>query len=150
MRLQRVGLPALVFTVLAAVLHAPASAQQSTLMGTVTDLELGTPVPQAVVRLLGDAGTQALTNNAGRYMFQIPAGTYSLVLEVVGYRQERFDGVRVAAGEATTFDISLESLAFALDPLVVTTGRTQLGEKSTEAPATSVSISSVASSRSES
>ncbi len=143
MRLQRVGLPALVFTVLAAVLHAPASAQQSTLMGTVTDLELGTPVPQAVVRLLGDAGTQTLTNNAGRYMFQIPAGTYSLVLEVVGYRQERFDGVRVAAGEATTFDISLESLAFALDPLVVTTGRTQFGEKSTEAPATSVSISSV-------
>ncbi len=143
MRFPRVGLPALAFTVAALGLTVPAAAQQGTLMGSVTDAELGTPVPQAAVRLLDADGTQALTNNAGRYMFQIPAGTYSLVVEVVGYRQTRFDGIRVSAGEATTFDISLESTAFALDPIVVTAGRTQLGEKSTDAPATSVSISSI-------
>lgn len=143
MRPHRVGLSALLLSLAALGLSAPVSAQQSSLMGTVTDAESGAPVPQASVRLLDAAGTETLTNNAGRFIFQIPAGTYSLVVDVVGYRPQRSDNVRVSAGEATTFDITLESIAFELDPIVVTTGRTQAGEKVTRAPATSVNISSI-------
>ena len=64
MRFNRVGLPALVITLAAFGLAVPVAAQQGTLMGTVTDAELGTPVPQAAVRLLDGDGTQTLTNNA--------------------------------------------------------------------------------------
>ena len=134
MRPDRVGLSALLLSLAALGLSAPVSAQQSSLMGTVSDAESGAPVPQASVRLLDAAGTETLTNNAGRFIFQIPAGTYSLVVDVVGYRPQRSDNVRVSAGEATTFDITLESIAFELDPIVVTTGRTQAGEKVTRAP----------------
>ena len=74
MRPHRVGLSALLLSLAALGLSAPVSAQQSSLMGTVTDAESGAPVPQASVRLLDAAGTETLTNNAGRFIFQIPAG----------------------------------------------------------------------------
>ena len=119
------------------------SAQQATLVGTVTDAEFGTPVAQARVQVLGGSGVETLTNDQGSYTFQLPPGSYSLVFEVVGYPLTREDDVTVSAGGTTTFDVVLESTAFQLDPIVVTAGRSQVGEKETEAAATSVTISSI-------
>ncbi|HCO14470.1 MAG TPA: TonB-dependent receptor, partial [Gemmatimonadetes bacterium] len=90
------------------------SAQQATLVGTVTDAEFGTPVAQARVQVLGGSGVETLTNDQGRYTFQLPPGSYSLLFEVVGYPLTREDDVTVSAGGATTFDVVLESTAFQL------------------------------------
>lgn len=123
---------------------APSQAQQGTLVGTVTDLETGVTIAAAELQILGGGQTQATAaNNQGQYRIQIPAGSYSIAVSSFGYLSERFDGISVIAGETTTFDIRLTSRAFALDPIQITVGRSQVGEKATEAPATTHTVSSL-------
>lgn len=143
MRFDRVGLFALILSLSVFGLSTPLVAQQGSLTGIVTDTEFGVPVAQVRVQVLGGSGVETLSNDEGRYTFQLPPGSYSLVFESVGYRAARADNVRVSPGESNSFDMMLQSTAFALDPLIVTAGRTRLGEKETEAAATSMSISSI-------
>lgn len=143
MRFDRVGPFALILSLSVLGLSTPLNAQQATLAGTVRDAEFGTPVAQARVQILGGSGVEALSNDQGRYTFQLPPGRYSFVIEAVGYLATRMDNVSVSPGQTASVDVMLESTAFALDPLVVTAGRTQLGEKETDAAATSFRISSI-------
>ena len=118
------------------LLGGPLAAQQGTLTGRVTDEESGRPVSTAQVQVVGGAAsTGGLTDASGMYRIQLPAGTYSVVVEEVGHRPARFDGIRVSAGETTTYDIQLTSMALALDGLVVSSSRGQ-AEKQVDAPAT--------------
>lgn len=121
---------------LAFLVASPVSAQQGTLTGRVTDVESGQPVPTAQVQILGGGQSSGgLTNPQGIYRVQLPAGTYSIVVEEVGHRAARFDGIRVNAGETTNYDIQLTSMALALDGLVVSSSR-GVAEKQVDAPAT--------------
>lgn len=118
------------------LLAGPLAAQQGTLTGRVTDEESGQPVSTAQVQVVGGGqSVGGLTDASGRYRVQLPAGTYSIVVEEVGHRPARFDGIRVNAGETTTYDIQLTSMALALDGLVVSSSRGQ-AEKQVDAPAT--------------
>jgi iron complex outermembrane receptor protein len=118
------------------LLAGPLAAQQGTLTGRVTDEESGQPVPTAQVQVVGGAqSTGGLTDASGMFRIQLPAGTYSIVVEEVGHRAARFDGIRVNAGETTTYDVPLTSMALALDGLVVSSSRGQ-AEKQVDAPAT--------------
>ncbi len=113
-----------------------AAAQQGTLTGKVTDVETGAPVATAQVQVLGGPqSTGSLTDPQGVYRIQLPAGTYSVVVEEVGHRSTRQDGIKVGAGETTTLDIQLTSTALALDGIVVTSSR-GTAEKQVDAPAT--------------
>lgn len=123
---------------------APAAAQQGTLTGRITDIQSGQPIEAAQVQILGGArATGGLTDANGVYRLQLAAGTYTIVVEYVGYRSERFPGIRVLAGQPTTYDIRLTSRALELDPIVVSPSRSGLGEKETEAPASVHSISAM-------
>ncbi len=138
MRAQRTGLLApLLLTLM--VLTSPLAAQQGTLTGRVTD-EQGQPVDAAQISVLG-TGTGGLTDAAGRYSLSLPAGSYSLVVNVVGFREQRFDGIRVASGQATSFNIQLTSMAYELDPVVITASRA--AEKETDAPATTFTVGEI-------
>lgn len=118
------------------------SAQQGTLTGVVTNSETGAPVSAAQIQVLGGAqATGTLSDNQGQYRIELPAGSYDLVVTVVGYRTTRFDGISISAGETTTRDLSLLSQAQELDALVITASR-GTPEKSTEAPATTFNVSS--------
>jgi iron complex outermembrane receptor protein len=121
------------------VLTSPLAAQQGTLTGRVTD-EQGQPVDAAQISVLG-TGTGGLTDAAGRYSLSLPAGSYSLVVNVVGFREQRFDGIRVASGQATSFNIQLTSMAYELDPVVITASRA--AEKETDAPATTFTVGEI-------
>jgi iron complex outermembrane receptor protein len=125
------------------VLATPVVAQQGLLTGRITDAESGQAVDAAQVQVLGSGqSTGGLTDATGMFRIQLAAGTYSIVVNRVGYRPERFDGIHVDAGQTTTNDIRLVSMAMELDGVVVSASR-GTGEKSTEAPATTFTISSV-------
>ncbi len=129
------GLVALVFA-------GSAAAQQGTLAGRVTT-EAGVPVSQAQIEVRGGGGSTGVLSDAqGQYRIAVAAGSYDIIVERIGSRSTRIDGVRVSAGQTTTLDIVLPSQAEILDAVVVTASRgTQ--EKSTEAPATTHTISAV-------
>lgn len=141
MRAQRtVGF---IFTLLALVAFSvPAAAQQGLLTGRITDSETGQPVEAAQVQVLGGtASTGGLTNAQGVYRIQLAQGTYSILVEIVGYRPARYDGVRVGPG-TNTFDVTITSMVLELEGVVVSASR-GTPEKATEAPATTFTVSSI-------
>ncbi len=127
--------------VLGLVAAAPAHAQQGTVTGLVLDTETGQPISQAQVLLLGAGDAQAagvLSNAQGRFTFQVPAGTYSVVSRYLGYRTERVDGVSVTAGAPTNITVMMASTALQLNPIIVTASRRQ--EKALSSPSNVVTI----------
>lgn len=104
-------------------------AQAGTLTGLVTN-ELGQPIAQAQIQVLGGAaGTGTLSNDQGRYRIDLPAGTYDLVVQHVAHAQKREDNISVGAGETTTHDIQMLTTAAELagGGLVVTGKRAPIG-----------------------
>jgi outer membrane receptor for ferrienterochelin and colicins len=125
---------------LAALTVGEAEAQEGTLVGSVTN-EAGELVSQAQIQVRGTTGG-ALSNSQGQYRLTLPPGRYGLVVQRIGSRTTAFEGIVVSAGQTTTLDLVLATQAEVLDAIVVTASR-GTGEKSTEAPATTHSISSV-------
>ncbi len=124
---------------LAVCIGSPLAAQQGTIAGTVRD-ESGALVQSAQVEVLGTTqSTSALTNATGQYRLAVPAGTYDLVVSVIGSLTQRRDNVTVAAGQTTTLDIVLPTRAIELDPLVISVGR-GTPERQTESVATVHSV----------
>ena len=87
----------------ALVLAAPAAAQQGTIAATVTDAGTGQPLPGVQIQVIG-AGqpTGGLTNQAGQLRVAVPAGTYTVVVQMIGYAERREEGVQVSPGEIGT------------------------------------------------
>ncbi|HEX9106825.1 MAG TPA: carboxypeptidase-like regulatory domain-containing protein, partial [Longimicrobiales bacterium] len=111
---------------LAAVLCAPSGlaaqqTQRTTVTGTVLSAENRQPLAGAQVSLRGTA-LGSLTDARGRFSIAatVPAGTYPLVVDYLGRRQETR---RVTVGQAPTVDVGeilLEASAVALQEVVVT------------------------------
>lgn len=124
------------FLVLLAGAAAPVRAQTGVLAGQVTDAGNGDPLASATVQALSGqrevAG--ALTDADGRFRLEVPAGTYAVVVTLIGYDTRRVNGVQVAAGGTRTLTIALIARAVALNPIVVTASRRE--EKRLDAPAT--------------
>jgi outer membrane receptor for ferrienterochelin and colicins len=117
-------------------LVSPAAAQQGTLLGTVTDVDTGLPVEGMQIQVLGGSGSPGTLSNAqGNYRLELPPGVYGLGVIHVAYREDRFDRIRVSAGETTRFDIHVKSLALELSPLQITVNRSPVPQKQVEAPA---------------
>lgn len=119
---------------------APSAAhgQQGTINGRVADAETGEGLAGAAVEVLGQEQRQG-TNATGRFAFTLEPGTYSLVVQLIGYETTRIDGVMVNAGAETELTITVRSQALALNPVVVTASRRQ--EKALEAPASIATVS---------
>lgn len=126
--------------VLTLVLSAvPASAQQSatgTITGRITDKGTQSPIAGAVVQAMsaGRAASSAITDADGQYrMANVPAGTYSVVVNMVGYEVANIGNVRVLAGENSIAGVALTTAAFVLNPVVVSASKHS--EKALDAPA---------------
>jgi TonB-linked SusC/RagA family outer membrane protein len=106
---------------LAALLLAtavPASAQQGTVSGLITD-RAGTPLSGVQVMLVG---TQrgVLSGADGRYVMPaVPAGERQIRASSLGFRAETRT-VQVVAGQTVVLDFQLVTSAVALDEVVVT------------------------------
>ncbi len=108
-------------------------AQQAGIAGRVTDLETGSPVSAAAVRVLGLSDGRVATDESGAFRLSVPPGTHSVLVTRIGYETSRTDGVRVGAGDTVSVAIELRSRALALNQLVVTVSRRE--EKELDAPA---------------
>jgi iron complex outermembrane receptor protein len=99
----------------------PGPAARGTLKGRILTAD-GQPAEFVTVRLNGTRlGT--LTDAQGRFTLKAPAGTYALVVSIIGYQpQER--SVTVASGETTQLDaLQLAETAAQLDEITVKSGR---------------------------
>ncbi|HEY0811469.1 MAG TPA: SusC/RagA family TonB-linked outer membrane protein, partial [Longimicrobiales bacterium] len=97
-----------------------ASAQATgTIQGVVMDAATQRPLIGAQVFIQGtQIGT--ITNQQGRYTLRnVPVGTHTLGVELIGFSQYTRQ-VTVAAGQATTANLSIEETAIGLRELVVT------------------------------
>lgn len=132
----RTGLMAMLAVVLCS---GVLSAQQTTgtISGRLTDAETQTGISGATVQVV-TAGNRsvgsAVTDAQGQFRIaNVPAGTYALLFNMIGYETDRVESVRVVAGETTIAGASLQTMAFQLNPLVVSASKKP--EKAVEAPA---------------
>lgn len=116
------------------------SAQQGTLAGTVVDRETGRPLSAADVVVLASSVAPTLTDTNGQFRVSLAPGTYSVVVQLIGHRQARVDGVEIAAGTTTTLRVEMESNVLALNPFIITANRAQ--GKALESPNNVVTIGS--------
>jgi TonB-linked SusC/RagA family outer membrane protein len=114
---RRRALPAALAALLLAT-AVPASAQQGTVSGLITD-RAGTPLSGVQVMLVG---TQrgVLSGADGRYVMPaVPAGERQIRASSLGFRAETRT-VQVVAGQTVVLDFQLVTSAVALDEVVVT------------------------------
>lgn len=96
-----------------------AQAQNGTVAGQVTDATTGGGMPSAQVYLV-DTGLGTLTSGNGRYIIlNVPAGTYTVRVERLGFATQDAS-VTVSAGATATQNFTMEPEALGLDEIVVT------------------------------
>ncbi len=127
--------------VIASVVFAmTASAQSGSLTGRITSKDVGRPIDNARISLSDGARTVAVgtSGETGVYgVANVAAGTYTVAVSRIGYQLQRFPGIVVRAGQATTLNAAMEEIPTQLNAVVTTASRKP--EKALDAPA-SVSV----------
>ena len=103
--------------VLAAAVLRPAAGQTGKLAGIVTDAATGEPLAGVQITVEG-TGRSVLTQPNGRYfLINIPAGTYTVVAELLGYATVRRENVQISIDVTRTLDFQMTTQALAIDEL---------------------------------
>lgn len=120
------------------LLPATGSAQTGTVTGTVTESRSNLPVAGARVQALTATSIVAATQSRddGTYRLTVAPGTYTIVVNRIGFRPGNAS-VTVSAGGTATADVVLAETAIELNPVVTVASRRE--EKALDAPA-SVSV----------
>ena len=102
------------------LLSAPeAQAQTGRVQGAISDGETGDLLPGATVMIKGTALGSA-TDTDGRFVIsRVPAGSQTLVITSVGFKEQEVT-LEVPAGGSVTESVGLEASATQLDDLVIT------------------------------
>ena len=119
-----------------------AELEPGTIMGRVTDAASGVGLDGASVFLEGTSfGT--VTGQTGGFRFtDVPVGTYTVVVQRLGYSEAR-QSVTVRDGQETTVNFALEVSAIALDEVVVTGSIIETRTKELPSPITVVSADEI-------
>ena len=110
------------YAVLAAFVTVPLPAQ--VVRGRVTEVNLSTPVPGALVSLLRESGdatvVSVLTSAAGDYAIRAPApGRYRVSVKRIGVRRFVSAPFDLADGETRAFDAAIDPVALTLPQVTV-------------------------------
>lgn len=105
-----------------ALVAVPLGAQ--VVRGRVTEVNTSTPVPGAVVSLLGEAGDSALvsvlTAGSGEYALRAPAaGRYRLSVKRIGVKRYASTLFSLAEGETRVVDVPIDAVALTLPQVTV-------------------------------
>lgn len=105
-------------------LSAWSFAQGGKLYGTVTDSQTGEPLFNAGVTIIGTYFGQ-VTPFSGKYEFKnVPAGDYSIKVQLLGYGTKQINGVTITEGNEKELNIALSPSTEALQTVTV------IGQKS--------------------
>ncbi len=103
------------FLIWASMLHA----QNGTIAGKVFDKSTGESAFNAAVSIPNGKGTY--TDFDGFYsLTNLAPGSYSIVVQLIGYRKVTISDVKVVAGKTTKLDIALETASDQLTEITVT------------------------------
>lgn len=119
------------------VLTGAAGAQTGSIAGRVTAGDAATPVADAQVRVLDGATLVArgVTIADGSYRIaNVPAGTYTIAANRIGFTESRVQDVRVTSGATVTADIRMTEAPSILNPVAVTGTRGAGEEKVLDSP----------------
>ena len=92
--------------------------QQGTLSGKVMD-EHGEVIPGATIRVQ-ETNKGASSGLGGDYTIDLPAGTYTITVSLVGFQTTEIKGVKISGGKNTPLDITLTESSTILGEVVVT------------------------------
>lgn len=116
---------------------APLAAQMGAITGRITDASSGSALAGARVVLLNAAGRTAASgtsDQSGQFrLADIPGGTYSLSVSLLGYETRLIEGVQVVPGQTSLQAIELAPSIIELNPIIVSASKRQ--EKAIDAPA---------------
>jgi outer membrane receptor protein involved in Fe transport len=141
-RLAAIGLLLLVFTTSGLAPQARAQ-DRGSVTGRVTDRKTGHAIPFANVSVTG-AQRGALTNSEGVYLIGgVPAGTWEIKVQFLGYRPEVRPGVVVAPGKPAVVDFQLQDVVVREEKPIEVTGDRRLVEVKQGATLRSVSAKDI-------
>lgn len=99
---------------------------RSKIQGKVTDKQTGEPLIGVNILLLNTT-LGAATNLEGRYsIINVPVGTYTVQVSMVGYQKERILDVIVSADRVTSLDIKLSSDILTSEEVIVVAEKNKL------------------------
>jgi TonB-dependent SusC/RagA subfamily outer membrane receptor len=106
-----------------------ATTQAGTVVGQVVNVATKTPLANVMVLVKGTE-LRTGTNADGRFAIRnVPAGSHTLRVQLLGYAPEE-QTVNVVAGQTATLDFSMKELPYAIAPVVVTALGVERKEKS--------------------
>jgi outer membrane receptor for ferrienterochelin and colicin len=113
-------------------LAAAQGANTGSITGKVTDAD-GKPLPYANVVILGTAWG-AMSNDTGTFTIKnVPVGTYSVKVMIIGYEDQTLGDVRVDQGAAATVNFKVkQKVVGVMDMVEITAARQLIKLKSTE------------------
>ncbi|MDQ6611369.1 MAG: TonB-dependent receptor [Gemmatimonadota bacterium] len=122
---------------------ALAFAQTGTISGKVTEAAGGAPLENAQIQVqAGTTNFGAVSGANGVYRaVNVPAGSYTVTVKLLGYLPRTLSGIKVTSGGTTTLDLLLTASVVQLNQTVVTASR-NVPEKALDAPASISVISS--------
>lgn len=125
----RFTLPLLIALLALTVAALPALAQdRGSISGKVSDKKTGHALPFANVSL-PEAKLGALTDSEGQFFIgNVPAGTWEVKVQFLGYLPETRSGVVVTAGKTTTLDFQLQDVVVRQEKAVEVTAERRLVE----------------------
>jgi outer membrane receptor protein involved in Fe transport len=120
---------ALLFLLLGLASAVPALAQDpGSIAGKVSDKKTGHAIPFATVTVVG-AGKGALTDSEGQFLITgVPAGSYELRVQFLGYSPISQPGVAVVAGKTTPFNVQMVEVVVAQEKAIEVTAERKLVE----------------------
>src|SRR5512143_174294 len=105
--LTRFALP---FLLLLSIARPAAAQERGTISGKVSDRKSGHALAFASVTV-AEAKRGVLTDSEGQFVVSgLPAGTYNVRVQFLGYKAHSRAGVAVTAGKATTVNFALEEV----------------------------------------
>lgn len=112
---------------LSLLLSTTVFSQSAKINGTIKDQANNELLFGVNVIVTGDADTVSVKTGAttdfdGKYFFEIPAGSYTITYQYVGYQRERIK-LTVKAGENKTIDMALKQRAELIDEVVISAGK---------------------------
>ena len=125
--IRKLSLNFFLLSVFFCMLSPDASAQTSTISGTVLDSEARYPLPGAYVQISTLEGFMTPTDMDGRFSFaDVPIGRHVVKLSFMGYESRTIDGVVLMSGRPVVLEVKMSESVFSIAAAEVTA--TQTGE----------------------